>query len=288
MKPLLAHVFDPSRFHPPAYVQPKFNGVRALYQQGHFQSRDEMPWNTNVLAHLAKPLREIFDDKTVLDGELYVHGWPLQRINGAVAINRSEPREDTHEVEYRIFDVVSYISTFEERFKMLLNNRHWFAGTKLHVAETKYVTMLQEADEFYMKCVADGYEGIMYRLQSCPYTMPKQEDMQLSALKLRFKLRSKWLSDKDNRVWHLLKRKDWLDGEFVCLRIEEGEGKRRGMVGAFICQAPTNTFKVGSGLTDDEARHYFTNPPIGHRIKVKFLTWTTEGKPFNPTVEAVF
>jgi ATP-dependent DNA ligase len=284
---MLAHTFEDKRWvGGPCWLQPKFNGVRALYQNGRFQSRDELPWNPNVLAHLTEPLLKMFpDDRVTLDGELYVHGWPLQRINGAVAINRTEPREDTHEVCYYVFDKVSFGKPFFVRFSEVEGTIRQLQHPNVHAATTVQPPNREWVETFYANTVAEGFEGIMYRIGLCPYTVPKQPKENNKG----------FLSDKNNRTWHLLKRKGWQDEEFTCVAIEEGVGKRARMVGAFVCQInnwtesspPHGQFCVGSGLTDSEAKHYFENPPIGRKIKVKFLTYTNGGIPFNPTVEAV-
>jgi ATP-dependent DNA ligase len=135
------------------------------------------------------------------------------------------------------------------------------------------------ADDYYALAITKGYEGIMYRVGNCPYTHPKQPGSNG---------RSKFLSDKNNRVWHMLKRKDWQDAEFMCIRVDEGLGKRANMTGALICETTDGRyFGVGSGLTEAECIHYYENPPIGRRIKIKFLTYTSDGVPFNPTIIAV-
>lgn len=284
---MLAHIFEEKRWAGgPVWLQPKFNGVRALYQAGRFQSRDELSWNPNVLAHLSEPLLKMFpDDRTILDGELYVHGWPLQRINGAVAINRLEPNEDTLEVSYYVFDNVSFGKPFFVRFGEIEGTIRQLQHPRIHAATTVQPPSREWVEEFYANTVAEGFEGIMYRVGLCPYTTPKQPKENNKG----------FLSDKNNRTWHLLKRKSWMDKEFVCESVEEGEGKRAGMVGAFVCHkdlCPDDLrfeprFRVGSGLTDAEATHYFLNPPIGRKIKVKFLCYTRDGIPFNPTVEAI-
>ena len=283
------HVFEPKRWTSgPAYVQPKLNGVRALAQRGFFQSYEEIPWHPNVLKHLAEPLLDVFSDRHILDGELYVHGWPLQRINGAVQIARTEPREDTHLVEYHIFDLVRFESTFKERWAVLKSYMALFDNTKIKFVETKKVDSVVQADQFYADQVSKGYEGIMYRLGDCPYTKPKQPNMQKRKTYSSWTSRNGFLSDKNNRTWHLLKRKSWMDAEFICRGVLEGEGKRSGMVGSFICELDShNRFGVGSGLSDAEATHYLQQPPIGRKIKVKFLCYTADGVPFNPTVEAI-
>lgn len=284
---MLAHMYDAHRLTPdPVWLQPKLNGVRALYQDGHFQSRDEIPWNEPVLRHLSQPLKLMFpSDRIILDGELYVHGWPLQKINGAIAVNRSEPCEDTYMVEYHIFDIVSYNLTFEERFFEQLRSKMglFTPDIKVRMVETVCTSHYGDMEDFYALQVKKGYEGIMYRVGNCPYTIPKQP-----ATLVQYNGNRKYLSDKKNRVWHLLKRKDWQDNEFACHGVTEGEGKNAGMTGALICIAPNGkAFGVGSGLTDDDRIKYWENPPVGHMIKVKFLTYTSDGVPFNPTVLAV-
>ena len=115
MKPLLSHIYAPHRIIYPVHVQPKLNGVRALYQAGHFQSRDELPWNNGVLRHLTEPLKGILPEDVILDGELYVHGWPLQKINAAIAVNRYHPTNESPNIEFHVFDVVDFSKPFDER-----------------------------------------------------------------------------------------------------------------------------------------------------------------------------
>jgi len=113
----------------------------------------------------------------------------------------------------------------------------------------------------------------------------------------RINERSRFLSDKDNRCWHLLKRKDWQDDEFECVGVIEGEGKLTGTLGALLCECSRRAthepgisrhsvpqFHVGSGLSDSERQHYWFNPPIGRLVKVKYLCLSDAGIPLNPTI----
>ena len=303
MKPLLAHIYEPHRVTWPCYVQPKLNGIRALYQNGHFQSRDGIPFPAGLLEHLAKPLLQTFDPSIILDGELYVHGWPLQRINAAVTPVRQTPTEDTVKVEYHVFDVVDFGKSFGERLLSILNKRHvklgllslppdliWKQPECLKVVETLQVPSQEVADSHYAHFVSLGYEGMMYRLGDCPYTVPKQEQPDIDPIRYPgLKHRRGFLSDKNNRVWHLLKRKDWQDHEFTCTAVEEGEGKYQGTLGALVCHARKGPiqhafFNVGSGLTDAQRDFYWRNPPIGKMIKVKYLCLSSDGIPLNPTI----
>jgi ATP-dependent DNA ligase len=294
MKPLLAHTYEPHRVTYPCYVQPKLNGIRALYQNGHFQSRDQLPFPKGLLDHLARPLLQTFDERTVLDGELYVHGWPLQRINAAVTPVRLQPTEDTVKVEYHIFDQIDFAKRFHER--KLGNCVHLPANDKPPIRFVQHDIVDDEdaANRFYARTVADGYEGIMYRIGFCPYTQPKQQFWNGQAPSRR----TRYWSDQDNRCWHLLKRKDWQDDEFYCIDVVEGEGKLKGTLGAVVCRVTQRTgqhgeggeitidhrLHVGSGLSDSERAHYWSNPPIGRLVKVKYLCLSEAGIPLNPTI----
>lgn len=279
MKPLLAHIYEPHRVTYPCYVQPKLNGIRALYQNGHFQSRDEIPFPSNLLQHLAKPLLKTFAPEVILDGELYVHGWPLQRINAAVTPVRQHPTEDTLKVEYHVFDVVDFGKSFTTRNI----TRGPIAENPIYNVDTQLAYNEANANEWYARWVSQGYEGMMYRLGDCPYTEPKDrfDDRNWNVPNIR----SPYISDKDNRVWHLLKRKDWQDHEFTCIEVIEGEGKLHGTLGALICATVSGKqFNVGSGLTDQQRHYYWQNPPRGKLIKVKYLCLSFDGIPLNPTI----
>lgn len=281
MKPLLAHTYEPHRITYPCHVQPKLNGIRALYQNGRFQSRDEVPFPPGLLDHLAKPLLQTFEPEVLLDGELYVHGWPLQRINAAVTPVRQVPTEDTLCVEYHIFDVVDYSKTFDQRFA----SKVLFSESNLKQVRTYIALHAQRADEHYANWVSQGYEGMMYRLGDCPYTVPKQGGLWCTPGQQRG---TRFLSDKDNRCWHLLKRKDWQDDDFFCVGTEEGEGKYKDMVGALVCQLNNSSqrFSVSGGLTDAQRAKYFDHPELvlGKKIKVKYLVLSEAGIPLNPTI----
>jgi DNA ligase-1 len=290
MRPLLAHIYEPHRVTYPCYVQPKLNGIRALYQNGRFQSRDQLPFPDGLLSHLAEPLKAAFDPSVILDGELYVHGWPLQRINAAVTPVRQHPTEDTLKVEYHVFDSVEYCKPFESRFGKLasISNEYAWNKTSIQFVRTIHCGTETLANELYAQFVSLGYEGMMYRLGDCPYTSPKQLIGSRGQHRPKGASQSRFLSDKNNRVWHLLKRKDWQDDEFVCIGTQEGEGKYAGTLGALVCKTKSgNQFHVGSGLTDADRDHYWQNVPLGRLIKVKYLVLSSAGIPLNPTILAI-
>jgi len=290
MKPLLAHVYEPHRVTYPCYVQPKLNGIRALYQNGRFQSRDQIPFPSGLLDHLSKSLSKTFDPSIILDGELYVHGWPLQRINAAVTPVRQHPTEDTVQVEYHVFDVVNYglpfIVRFERNEPSLIDEKFGFP-TNVKFVETSLAHDEVYANDFYATFVTNNYEGMMYRLGDCPYTVPKQYATGYFG-QTGLPTQVKFLSDKNNRCWHLLKRKSWTDDEFEFLSLNETTGERgeRGFQ-MWVRARNGSPFKVSSGLSQSELDSYLESPPVGRQIKIKYLVLSDKGIPLNATILAV-
>jgi DNA ligase 1 len=285
MKPLLAHKYKPFRVTYPCYVQPKLNGVRALYQAGRFQSRDEVPFPEALLDHLAQPLLRIFGTSHApTDGELYVHGWSLQKILGAITPVRKEDSELTKLVEYHIFDVVDFSLPFIKRMRPVFDNLRHDGELIKHVA-TIHAADEAYANEYYAHWVSLGYEGMVYRLGDCPYTVPHQDG---SPLRCGANTRAKKLSDQDNRCWHLLKRKDWQDAEFLIVGVIEGEGRLVGTLGAIVCETEDKKrFHVGSGFTDEERARWWNSWPLTRRAKVKYLCLSADRIPLNPTILAI-
>lgn len=269
MIPQLARTVGPKYSLYPCYCQPKLNGVRALYQNGVFQSRDEKLWSKEVLAHLHEvltPLRD-FLGPLILDGELYVHGWRLQRINAAIAVNRKHPTVDTSFIQYHVFDVVDNTKNFSDRWFELYQGIINLESPLLHAVATNHCESLEEMQRYFHAATEHGYEGIMLRPNG-PYTFGPQ--------------RSKTL-------W---KHKQWQDGEFLCIGVTQGEGKANIGMGAMVCETkppifgPVSTpsqFKVGTGFDDSERIHFMSHPPIGKLIKVRYLELTADGIPFNPS-----
>lgn len=303
MKPLLAHTWTPSTSIPyPCWVQPKLNGIRALWSQGRFQSRDEVPFPVATLAHINAQLIDLLgpdadDPSIILDGELYVHRWSLQRINAAVTPVRIEPTADSLLVQFHIFDR-AHTSSFDYRRELLeglkwkiLQNTVFRLGESIYpnlqIVSTVLCASAARADGVFCSFVEDGYEGLMYRLGDCPYTLPKEKKRPELVYSLA---RTPYGSDKDNRTHHLLKRKSWLDDEFICVGVLEGEGDAAGRVGAIKLRTKSgNLFKVGvfMGFTHTHLEDLLQTPPVGHKVKVKFLSLSEGGVPTNATVLSI-
>lgn len=268
MIPQLAASIGPKFNRYPAYVQPKLNGVRALYQNGMFVSRDEKLWEPLILQHIRNELGVVSPllGDTILDGELYVHGWSLQRINGAIAVNRKNLHADTPLVEYHVFDVVHPGRNFSDRWFELRTELHNCELPHVKVVATNHVTDAISMEQHFRFYTSLGYEGIMIRPDG-PYIFGNTPH-----------------GTRKNSPY-LWKHKHWQDDEFLCVGVTEGEGKASIGVGALVCSTKLDIkkFKVGTGLDDETRRSFMLNPPIGKLIKVRYLELTADGIPFNPS-----
>jgi ATP-dependent DNA ligase len=277
---MLARTYGPRYDKFPCYVQPKLNGVRALYQAGTFQSRDEKLWKPNVLRHLTDQLLPHFGTETpILDGELYVHGWRLQRINGAIAVNRNAPCEDTDKVEFHIFDTVQPGSMFRLRCMTLQEMFQGLDLPNIKLVPTALCPNRETLDVHFHALTAQGYEGVMLRPNG-PYEYGETPH------------------GTTKRSEFLWKYKCWEDGEFVCTGVTQGQGKADIGIGALLCRAkyedhPNATWKdipvfaCGTGFDDSERIEYMKNPPIGKLVKVRYLCLSADGIPLNPSFLAV-
>jgi len=281
MKPMLAFKVQQygHTLSTPFYVQPKLNGVRALCNGTVFQSRDEHLWNNKVLQHLHDQIQPIFNrfPHFITDGELYRHGLSLQKINQAVAVNRGEPTSITPTIEYHIFDILDCehaAKDFSYRAEQLEAIRTLIAFnnlTHIKVVPTHLYGSMDLTEPLYRDYLRRGYEGLMYRSLGHMYGLREN------------------CGNRENRWKCLLKRKEWLDKEFRVIDFKLTEGKKGERGFQVICEieGSTNTFSVGSGLSEDELEYYIDNSPVGLWAKIKFETYSDTGVPLKPTILAI-
>lgn len=278
MELMKGHEYEEKRIIYPCLIQPKLNGIRLGFYDGCLWSYDQKIWNDNVLAHLLGPLRRIEKTMrklgaTALDGELYVHGWSLQRINSAVAVKRVNPTVDTPKVEFHLFDVIMP-GEYSSRWRWLQFLKHRLDSPSFKTVPTLLCCSKTEADARYDRWTKFGYEGMMYRLPQRILRKGTEKETAYLHTRSRF----------------LLKRKDWKDAEFRVVAITEGRETDRGSkyvgsTGALVCELKKGgaRFNVGSGFSDAERAKFWKNPPIGKMLQVKFLNYSDTGVPLNPT-----
>lgn len=218
-----------------------------------------------MLTHIREDLSKL-SPNWLFDGELYLHGESLQKINSAVAVTRKEPSPKTSQVQYHIFDMLDINEPVEEFAYRLekLQMIKLLAGPSVQVVETRVINSRNELDAYHKQNRANGYEGTMIRLNR----HYGHEDL---------------CGNKENR-WHfLLKYKDWLDQEYEVLGFEYGEGKYANLIGALQLSHNGQPFTAGSGLTDEQRNP--NNLPKWVRIKYEMLS--DGGVPLKPTIDFV-
>lgn len=269
-RPMLAKTYTaghPSCDYPAnSLLQPKLNGIRMLYANGLCWSRDLEMWSPLCLSHIRESLAPLKD--VCLDGELYLHGLPLQTINSRVAVNRTSPHPKESTIEYHVFDYISN-ETCARRLTQL--SRFLPTNSYVKLVPSFWSRSRADADRLYAKFLADKYEGGMYRDPTRPYAIVGHHPR------------------KDNRVSWLLKRKEWLDLDATIVGMESGEGKHADTLSSFVVSWRGKVWKISSGLTDMERAelYSFGRRLIGCVCKIEYRELTGSGTPFHGRITYV-
>ena len=171
VKPMLADTYKPGRVRRfPAYVQPKLDGHRMLYDSS---ARTAYSRTGNVIAGPALLLKELgsFDwEDVVLDGELYVH-----RPGMSFGDMQSMIKSNSPDLEYWVFDVAAPGMPYDAR-RLLLERLMNAARDRVRVKRVKSQEVASEADieQWHRTYEGNGYEGIMVRLADGEYEPSKR------------------------------------------------------------------------------------------------------------------
>lgn len=203
----------------PCFVQPKLDGLRAVLDDRALYSRSRKPFRDMPLILDTIETHNLSDYK--LDGELYCHDLKdnFEEIVGAIKRENSE-HPALEQIEYHIFDVNIPDMPFAMRLallKQLIGAALW----KVKLVETLLVNSHEEIDTMREHYLEEGYEGVMIR-----------------------SMHGMYVSSASRRTPDLQKYKKMQDAEFRVVGINEGRGKLKGHVGAFVCQHGDVTFKA--------------------------------------------
>jgi ATP-dependent DNA ligase len=172
---MLANVY--SEFHP-GWVSPKLDGLRAVLTWDdrcvvYSRKLSEYPPLSAICEEVAHLLRDKPD--LYLDGEMYCHGYPLQKIASAVKKESSQP-ELASKIIYNVYDCFTardntiVPQTFTQRLELLRELfRQYGIGIRVKLVPQTYVKTKAELDNIYEMHLKDGYEGSMLRLDGVPY-----------------------------------------------------------------------------------------------------------------------
>lgn len=259
-----------SVFNKPLYGSRKIDGVRCMFlyneEEDYIYTSSRGGGDYNISAeHLTtnETLLNIFrnDPKLVLDGELYVHGWPLQKISGTCRLKTRETR--CNNLEFWIFDIVDPESTFEERLNILEELKEKLKSEEqFKVLDHIFLQEWNEISRFHDKVVKEGFEGVVVRKPDKKYSPGKR-----------------------NSDW--IKIKEYEDSEFEITGIEHG---LRDEDMCFILKTKLGKSFKAKPIGNRELKlEYLENWPlyVGKLGTVKYFNLSLDGVPTQPIFKYV-
>ena len=213
--PMLAKSYDDYKDELvfPIYSQPKLDGLRMIVTRQGAYSRLWKPFSS-VVSHVQAALRPLFEkypEIKAFDGEIYHHNLKDNFEKIVSLAKKTKPtQEDIEEaedsLEFHIYDYIPDKSTvlFDTRQFHLRNIFSVFRHNAINRVRSILCDTQKDLDQEYAWCIEAGYEGQMLRNASSPYQHKRTKD--------------------------LLKRKDFVDAEFLIVGYKEGKGNREGCI----------------------------------------------------------
>lgn len=261
--PMLAHKWIERKHNIeyPAYVQPKLNGCRCIYNNGSYTSRQGKEFTT--LTHLDQFTTYLSEQLGYpLDGELFNPQLSFQEIVRLVKKDRGLGGQNP--LQYWVYDLVAKDLTFEQRYNLL---KRTFVNFKKHFPSSPIVlvdTLLVNTEEEIMtnhQVFSQNYEGTIIRNKNGLYKC-------------------------DFRSNDLLKLKDFVDEEFQIIGGKEGTGLEEGCV-VFTCLSKNGqSFDVRPRGARELRKEWFNNLDTIVKKKtlltVKYQNLSEDGTPIFP------
>lgn len=268
IKPLLAKVYKDhkNKVEYPVYTQEKFNGVRGVAvlheNKALFFSRNGKVYN---IPYISKELLMVYADNNcpniMFDGEIYLHGVPLEYIAGCMnrksSISKLKDKVGC-KLQYWIYDIYDKDNknmTFKKRNK-LLNNLDWREYKYLKIANTDIAKDESKLISLFNQYIENGYEGLMVRNKNGIYK-------------------------PGARSSDLLKLKSFMDAEYEIVGYNEGRGKYEN-VPIWVCKTEDGSkFNVTPKGNMEHKKYLFDNADsmIGKLLTVQYAELTTKGTP---------
>ena len=249
-KPMLAQKIEKVKNidYEGAIVQPKFDGNRCLIYckdgVNRAYSRQGKPIEaiTHILGDIEMP------EGTILDGELYHHGTPLQTIVSWV--KRKQP--DTDKLKYHVYDTVSNLP-YKLRSELI---RGIPFGESISPVYGESVGSYEDVISAFRDYRADGYEGAIIRWSDAGY-------------------------EDGKRSRSLVKVKEWQSDEFLVVSVNRSKDGWA----VLVCLAHNGErFGVSAPGAVAEKIHVWENryDYVGKSITVEYANLTSDGVPFHP------
>lgn len=249
-----------------AMAQIKLNGVRCLAKkisetEINFTSRKFKSYNS-TLFHLTEHLLPLMEVGEMFDGEIYLHGWGIQKILRHV----KKLRPDTHRLQFWVYDKVNddIAEVRNQDYRDAIPAGH----SHIIKVPTRIITCMDMLEDFHKRNIEAGFEGTIIRNMGAKYKFGP------------------------SRSTNLLKKKDFEDGEFIIVGREaevistfDGDGNqidKNAII--FVCEVPdVGTFTARPRGSDERRVRWYDDfhNIIGKDLTVRFAEWTEDGLPFH-------
>ena len=264
LKPMLAEEGE-NLYAFPCGAQPKFDGLRCLSIRHKdyvelYSRQGKRLYNKRIEKYLMGALKE----GEMLDGELYLHGKPLQYIASIVKREKTE-HPDADKLNYVVYDCPILEVTWDKRFIKLQSYKlPDFSTSKdnknpVMISPTYNCPTKSVLETYHKKFRKDGFEGTIIRLYDGLY-------------------------EAGFRSRKLIKKKEYDTDEFEIIGVNEATGRDK-RTAIFVCKTkegkefncrPMGTREVRSNYW--LARKTF----IGKMLTVEFRGYTPDKIPFQP------
>ncbi len=249
----------------PAYIQPKLNGVCDLAEPVTNIHHEIAFLHHSRGGHLFETLKHVdewvqrINPPAPVHGELYVHGWSLQKIGSYT----KKIKPDQHLLEYWLYDIAWLGVPFQERLEWMtsvLNLIHRnFPECPVKMTPTEIVQNYAEAKIFHDKCVQNGFEGAMLKNKAGLYMFQYNSN-------------------------DIEKVKEFEDDEFEIVGGKEGTGADAGCI-IYKCVTESGLeFDARPRGTQERRREMLINLPndIGKKLTVRYAELSDDGIPLQP------
>ena len=241
------------------WLTQKLNGVRATMYKGQLIARSGQVYEG--LDHIIKAVGDRANDADlVLDGELILRDKgdlsDNEAFRMATGIINGDDLEAKRQIRYMIFDLIPLEDFESDTPSMLYSDRrvlldHFGDILKLPNDAATIVPVLYHGEDQSMiwrlldKMIAEDKEGLMVNTE-CPYRRTRHKG--------------------------ILKVKQFYSMDLPIIRCEEGSGRLKGTLGAFVLKFMNNEVKVGSGFSDEQRDIFWKNRDdlIGTLCEVKY------------------
>lgn len=240
------------------YITTKLDGNRFIVVVDKEGNKTAYSRNGLVCEGFDSLLDELeLDNNRMYDGELLYFDDTLdsdERFRKTNEVVRCKGEKDKDLLQYHIFDSIDLIELEEDSLHQTYYDRREYLNT---LSENKYKKIVQvlykgkidnKVFELLDTVVEQGNEGLMANLSTGIYEFGK---------------RSK----------NILKFKKFHDVDLLCIGMEEGEGKYKGMLGKILVEYYGYEVGVGSGFTDEQRKYYWENKDeiVKHIVQIKYF-----------------